>query len=220
MVTMTSNLTSSARSSSSFSLRCFGFVVLGALGALAGCGAIDIGSNTNQKGALSGGDGGGGDSDGSTSVLACGTRGAAACAAGLTCIFPTGECGATDKGGLCVAVNDACDEIYAPVCGCDGKTYPNECDAHRAGASVQSIGLCAGDPCDIRGGGPCAAGLACIHPIEGACGAADVSGKCMAPPENCATISDPVCGCDGKTYGNECMANTEGVSAKSKGACP
>jgi hypothetical protein len=73
----------------------------------------------------------------------CGTRGAAACPDGQFCDFPEGsECGATDRGGHCVARPEMCTREFNPVCGCDGQTHPTACVAHSNGVSVAHAGEC------------------------------------------------------------------------------
>ena len=107
------------------------------------------------------------------------------------------------------------------MCGCDGKTYSNDCEATLAGASVDHTGACASNAATCGGllGKTCSTGYFCDFAPDMACGAADATGNCTQIPGACAADVAPVCGCDGKTYSNACAANTKGVSVASTGAC-
>lgn len=66
---------------------------------------------------------------------------------------------------------------------------------------------------------PCPDGQICDIDVPNACSGADLPGICKVKPEVCPDVWEPVCGCDGVTYGNECERLMAGVQLDHTGAC-
>lgn len=116
--------------------------------------------------------------------------------------FKKGACRNTDNNSDlidCVGqrITKPCNSIPDNVCGCDGKTYLNQCAAEAAGVRRFTKGACGNTDNNPE--------------------ANDCIGQGSTRP--CNSIPDNVCGCDGKTYLNACAAERAGVKRFVKGAC-
>ena len=78
------------------------------------------------------------------------------------------------------------------------------------------------EKCDAICGGiigiPCEEGEFCMF-RPGECNIADNIGVCTPIPDVCPEIYEPVCGCDGVTYGNRCLAAAAAMSIDYPGEC-
>lgn len=64
------------------------------------------------------------------------------CDKGLWCQNPPGLCKVMDGQGKCDVIPRFCTEQFQPVCGCDGKTYGNDCTRRMARAQLAYPGRC------------------------------------------------------------------------------
>jgi hypothetical protein len=157
-----------------------------------------------------------------------------------------GRCPSKSEYGVCAAKPQACTQIFAPVCGCDGRTYSNSCMAAAAGASVSHEGACRpqGPFCGGIAGIPCPENLTCVDDPSDDCdpknGGADCGGICVPEaPNPCATVlcqtgtqcvvkdgqpvcvpnGGPTCGSNVCPAGQVCCNASCGICTPPDGAC-
>ena len=136
-----------------------------------------------------------------------------ACSANAECApseyCAQGFCGDTALGS-CELRPESCEGTsISIVCGCDGFTYPNKCLANQAGVILAQTGGCA---CEQNS--DCAADQFCA--LDDSC---ENPGDCLSPDTCDEEQTDPVCGCDGMTYPDECKAFEAGVRVSAIGEC-
>ncbi|MFM7024418.1 MAG: Kazal-type serine protease inhibitor domain-containing protein [Flavobacteriales bacterium] len=112
--------------------------------------------------------------------------------------YTEGPCG--NKNDNCIdssKINYAmdCIALYDPVCGCNGVTYSNVCEANYAGVISYTKGEC-GKKKDE-----------CIDESK------------INPSAFCTMDYAPVCGCNVVTYSNACQAEANGVVSYTPGSC-
>jgi hypothetical protein len=61
--------------------------------------------------------------------------------------------------------------------------------------------------------------MICDLSTPGRCVASTTGGTCIVKPSVCGKNLDLVCGCDGKTYGNDCLRQMASAQLDHKGAC-
>ncbi|XP_073794674.1 agrin isoform X10 [Danio rerio] len=115
-----------------------------------------------------------------------------------------------------------CDGTYKPLCGKDGKTYPNDCERKLQECRTQKdIPVKQQGPCDLNLESPCLKktcefGAVCVvKNSEAVCECSDA----------CPQDQDPVCGSDGHTYSSSCQMKAMGcalqkqIQMQHKGPC-
>jgi hypothetical protein len=73
---------------------------------------------------------------------ACGGKDAITCNSALWCQKVEGQCTVAEAPGKCDKAPSFCMRVSRPVCGCNGKTYANDCERQRVKVQLDHAGAC------------------------------------------------------------------------------
>jgi hypothetical protein len=90
------------------------------------------------------------------------------------------------------------------------------------GCSPSSVIVATAEDLSVEGGAGqiCSSGSGCLEQAycsKRACD--DTEGACALAPFECDNTYDPVCGCDGVIYWNDCLRQRDGISSSVPGQC-
>ncbi|HEX7670840.1 MAG TPA: Kazal-type serine protease inhibitor domain-containing protein [Polyangiaceae bacterium] len=98
------------------------------------------------------------------------------------------------------------------------------CNGEQPSSSTESEGvvqdqLSWSGVCGGHTGHQCSSDKVCVTLFSRTCPGPEQAGLCIRRPDHCPAGSDPVCGCDGKTYDNLCKAAVAGTAMTHRGVC-
>jgi hypothetical protein len=125
------------------------------------------------------------------------------------------------------------DPRFTRTCEYGGRNWANRLSTPAPGQKQTTVGCKSGcyngeprllvsdslGPCvECRSTSECANGEYCDQ--SATCGTANPGpGRCLAMPNSCTLAGDKVCGCDGKTYDNSCLAARAGTGIAYAAEC-
>jgi hypothetical protein len=140
---------------------------------------------------------------------------------GPPCVGDCGEDGTVTVDEILTMVNIALGNVELSTCedgdgNGDGQITIDEiltavnhaltaCPGPRVCGGIDGLPCGSGEVCDLR---------------DPTCAVLNLLGVCVSRPEICPDVFDPVCGCDGVTYANECLRLNVGAKLAHAGACP
>jgi len=187
-------------------------------GGRVGTGGTGVGGASGTGGA--GGTGGASGTGGAGGGQVCTSAPLVPCPSGQVCDYDTpNRCGAGYEPGHCIVLPGGCTTDYRPVCGCDGRTYSNDCARQVARVQLAHSGACDGPDGGADGGGTGGAGGAggdcrncgpatyCQLTVGGPAGGPTTE-TCLPTPAACG--STPTCACLANvTCGSMCSVSSQ-----------